>query len=185
MHPLGWQYEQYPEVRKVLDQGQARIATAEEYSDWLEGHLWNRWGSLDFEFPNSDAKSQSIYIVTKDIDLPPLNGALAMKIIAAEGVTVNMPNGPGDNEVFRMDDYSATMNKNHKLKIYNDVLDALTPRGYFAESFIYAERRPTADFNKAVMRPNLVRAAVDTAHKGLSEDVSVRPLQLKPKAPAS
>lgn len=181
-HRLGWQYEQYPEVRKVLDQGEARMATSTEYADWLEGHLWNRWGSVDFDFLSSKSTGPGVYVVTKDIELPPLSGALGLKIIVPQGVNVKINGDIGDNEVFYMDDYSARMSKNHKMGIFSDVLSVLGERGYSAESFLYATPRAQEDFNQSVVRPSVAKA-VHSIQVGLSEDMTVRRIQLKPKTP--
>lgn len=180
MHPLGWQYEQYQDVREVLDQGAARMASAQEYADWLEGHLWNRWGSIDFDFRDGKASAQGIYTVLKDIDLPEFRGAQGLKLIVPQGVKVNFAGDIGDNEVFFAEDYTAKMSANHKLAIYSDVLDALDPRGYSAESFIYATAKK--DFNRAVIRSATERA-FENILGGLTQDAKVRPLQLiKPPA---
>lgn len=160
------------------------MATAQEYADWVEGHLWNRWGSLDFEFPDSKAATQGIYVITKDIDLPKLSATQGLKIIVPQGVKVNVTGDIGDNEVFFMEDYSAKMSKNHKLSIYSDVLDALDPLGYCVESFLYAKPAAKEDFNKAVVRPATARA-LDNIHGGLKEDLTFKPMYLKPKLPQS
>lgn len=179
---LGWQYDTFSEVRDVLDKGGARLATAREYADWLEGHLWNRWGSQDFDFTAGKAEEQ-VYILTKDTGLPPLTGALALKIIVPEGIRVNLTGGSlGHSSLYFMEDYSAQMGQDHKVLIYSDALDVMGKEGYYAEDFIYAKPRPQEEFNRKVVRPNAAKVE-EAARHGTTRQMAVKVAKFRQKQP--
>ena len=78
---LGIKYNLSPEVHAILDRAGARLATIQEQADWVEGHLNGHEGNQSYRFEVQPTMDDAVYVITKDIDLPPLYGEEALTLI--------------------------------------------------------------------------------------------------------
>lgn len=136
---LGMKYNLSPEVHKVLDQGDARIATVKEQADWVVGHFNRHEGNQSYRFPTKKSTDDTAYTITKDIDLPPLYGREALTIIVPKGVHVSHK-GLGDNKILYMDAFQMESRDGAPINLGPALMSELAhKRNYWAEDFIYAE----------------------------------------------
>lgn len=83
--------------------GKCRIATREDYLEWLSGYL-KSFGKITHSYDYMMPMNRWI-VVTKDLDLLPLYGAKQYYLIVPKGITVNIV-GQGHHKLYYMCDFS-------------------------------------------------------------------------------
>lgn len=132
-------YNVSAQARAVIDQGQARMATAKEYADWVEIYIRN--GGRITRICDYDTPDMFI-IIKKDVDIPPLRNASALHVIVPEGVRVHLnkrddPSGLGNNELHYMADGVVAHTRPYRdtiVCLYKDTLLELKKRPAFQKA---------------------------------------------------
>ncbi|MEZ0223087.1 MAG: hypothetical protein ACAH83_00910 [Alphaproteobacteria bacterium] len=136
---LGMKYNLSPEVHRILDQGDARIATVKEQADWVVGHFNRHDGNQSYRFRMKGSAEDVAYVITKDIDLPPLYGPEALTLIVPRGVTVRH-RALGDNRLYHMDHFEIENDPGHEIMVSPALAsELLKKRNLTTEDFVYAE----------------------------------------------
>lgn len=141
---LGMKYNLSPEVHAILDRAGARIATVQEQADWVAGHLDRHDGNQSYRFPLTHTMDDTAYVITKDIELPPLYGQEALTLIVPPGVKVTH-RALGDNRLYYMSDFDIENDPGHDIPISPALAHELSKKQHLQpDDFVYAEAQLAA-----------------------------------------
>jgi hypothetical protein len=136
---LGIKYNMSPEVHAILDRAEARIATVQEQADWVVGHVNAHDGNQSYRLPLQHTMDDTVYIIARNVELPPLYGEEALTLIVPHGVTVRH-RALGDNRLYYMDGFVIENDPGHDIIVSAALANELSKkRNLSADDFIYAE----------------------------------------------
>ncbi len=155
---LGIKYNLSPDVHAILDRAGARLATVQEQADWVEGHLNGHDGNQSYHFEAQPTMDDAVYVITKDIDLPPLYGEEALTLIVPRGIKVRH-RALGDSRLYYMDHFDIENDPEHEIIVSPALAHELTQkRRYSADEFVYAEAE------HAGMSPEQTLSLIEEGH---------------------
>lgn len=136
---LGMKYNLSPEVHKILDAGKARIASIEEQAEWVVGHYEQHADNQSYRLHPKQTAEDTLYVIARDIDLPPLYGEEALTLIVPPGVKVRH-RALGDNRLLYMDGFAIETDPEHDIILSPAVISELDRKMHIGpEEFLYAE----------------------------------------------
>ena len=185
---LGFAYEHFEDAKRVLDQGDAEVATVKEYADWLEGFL-ARGGKITHSYGYD--MSDRVHIIRRDIDLPGLHGARSLRIIVPKGVKANF-SAIGHGALYFMEGYQVASTFS-VVPVYADVVAEMLRRGYSQQdlkatryiSGVKSNSLPSSAFNADVSNksplPNTSACEEPKSSTALTRDLTVKKIQVGQK----
>lgn len=193
-------YRVFDDARKTIDDGNMRLATVQDYADWVQAYV--KAGGHVTE--NYDCNLRDTLVAGRDTVIPPLCGARSLKIIVPADVTLNILPGNSHNDFYF---YDTALHSTRYVPMYNDVRQELLKRGMKPVEIepkaktksntgigflpgTAAEKAKAAAGQTAAKQltaEETTAAVVDSIRQGLEKDVTVKPIRLrmKPAKPVS
>lgn len=186
-------YRVFDDARQVIEDGDMRLATVQDYADWLQAHI-KAGGHVTEAY---DYNLRDTLVVGRDTVIPPLCGARSLKIIVPADVTLNIQPGNSHNDFYF---YDTSLHGAGYVPVYNDVREELLKRGMTSTEidpktkpksntgigFLpgTAAEKAKAAAGQAAKQPTAeetTAAVVDSIQRGLEKDVTVKPIRLRMK----
>ncbi|MEZ0262001.1 MAG: hypothetical protein ACAH80_13400 [Alphaproteobacteria bacterium] len=165
-----WQYTTHPDAGKALEAAGARYATIGEVAAFLAPFSKTQQ-KQSYNEVNGTFRDDDYYVATRDFTLPPLHGALSVRIIVPKGIHCTHADGLGHSQVFDMNDH--TLHGSSFLMLTSDLMREVRQRG--GDPKDYAPPPPATP-------AEIASKAAAHAQNGLPQAITVRRISLKQKA---